>query len=102
MKSLGFDVHRVIGTDEELARELAEELRKRNVDFTDEPDHIALIGEWDTLYGRKLPLTFLEVTHRTRDLDLVTKIRNLGDVDWPDWAIASATFVALTVNFLIV
>ena len=83
MKSLGFDVHRVIGTDEELARELAEELRKRNVDFTDEPDHIALIGEWDTLYGRKLPLTFLEVT---RDLDLVTKIRSSGDVDWPDWA----------------
>lgn len=86
MKSLGFDVHRVVGTDEELARELAEELHKRNVDFTDEPDHIALIGEWDTLYGRKLPLTFLEVTHRTQNLDLVTKIRNLGDVDWPDWA----------------
>lgn len=86
MKSLGFDVHRVIGTDEELARELAEELHKRNVNFTDEQDHIALIGEWDTLYGRKLPLTFLEVSHRTPDLDLVTKIRNLGNVDWPDWA----------------
>jgi hypothetical protein len=86
MKSLGFDVHRIIGTDEELARELVEELHKRNVNFTDEPDHIALIGEWDTLYGRKLPLTFLEVSHRTPDLDLVTKIRNLGDVEWPDWA----------------
>ncbi|MDR4484256.1 MAG: hypothetical protein R3B95_13755 [Nitrospirales bacterium] len=86
MKSLGFNMHRVIGTDEELARKLVEELHKRNVDFTDEQDHIALIGEWDTLYGRKLPLTFLEVSHRTPDLDLLTKIRNLGDVDWPDWA----------------
>ncbi|MCA9421149.1 MAG: hypothetical protein KC592_09030, partial [Nitrospira sp.] len=86
MKSLGFDVHRVIGTDEELARELVKELQKRSVDLTNEQDHIALIGEWDTLYGRKLPLTFLEVTKEASDLDLVAKIKNLEDVDWPDWA----------------
>ncbi len=86
MRSLDFDVHRVIGTDEELARTLVEELTKRRVDLQNGHDHIALIGEWDTLYGRKLPLTFLEVTKNTPDLDLITKIKNLGDVDWPDWA----------------
>lgn len=86
MRSLDFDVHRVIGTDEELARTLVEELTKRRVDFQNGHDHIALIGEWDTLYGRKLPLTFLEVTKNTQDLDLITKIKNLGEVDWPDWA----------------
>ncbi|MDT3776371.1 hypothetical protein PJI16_02200 [Nitrospira sp. MA-1] len=86
MRSLNFDVHRVIGTDEELARTLVEELTKRRVDLQNGHDHIALIGEWDTLYGRKLPLTFLEVTKTTPDLDLISKIENLGDVDWPDWA----------------
>ncbi|WP_342348122.1 hypothetical protein, partial [uncultured Nitrospira sp.] len=86
MRSLDFDVHRVIGTDEELARTLVEELTKRKVDLQNGHDHIALIGEWDTLYGRKLPLTFLEVTNNTPDLDLITKIENLADVDWPDWA----------------
>ncbi|MEO8327475.1 MAG: hypothetical protein ABI618_16605, partial [Nitrospirota bacterium] len=86
MKSLGFDVHRVIGTDELLARKLVEELNKRRVDLQNGQDHIALIGEWDTLYGRKLPLTFVEETKESEDLDLVTKMKNLGDADWPDWA----------------
>ena len=86
MKSLGFDVHRVIGTDELLARKLVEELNTRRVDLQNGQDHIALIGEWDTLYGRMLPLTFVEETKDSEDLDLVTKIQNLGDADWPDWA----------------
>ena len=86
MKSLGFDVDRVIGTDEKLARELVTELKKRRVDPETGKDHIALIGEWDTLYGRKLPLTFLEAAHDNPDLDLLTKIKNVGKVDWPDWA----------------
>ncbi len=85
MKSLGFDVHRIIGTDELLARELVEELHKRRVE-PNNGDHIALIGEWDTLYGRKLPLTFVKETDNPQDLNLSTKIKNLGDVDWPNWA----------------
>jgi len=88
IKSLGLDVRRVIGTDEELARELVEELKKRRVrvDLKNEENHIALIGEWDTLYGRKLPHTFVDVAGNRKDLKLQTKIEHSRDEAWPKWA----------------
>ena len=50
-------LHRMIATDEALARTIRDELRRRHVEV-DSPtrrSHIALISEWDTVYGRALP-----------------------------------------------
>ena len=57
----------VIGTDDQLAEQLVEELKRRRVDLSIPSNgtsprrapHVALISEWDTLYGRALPLTFV-------------------------------------------
>jgi hypothetical protein len=45
-------------TDEELAEALLNELVLRGVDLNDENTRIAIISDWDTEYGRVLPLTF--------------------------------------------
>ncbi len=47
--------HRTIGTDGQLMSALVEELQLRGVKST---DHVALISEWDTIYGRNMPKTF--------------------------------------------
>ena len=47
---------RVIASDEVLVKNLLAELKSRRVDPTE--DQIALISEWDTFYGRALPLSF--------------------------------------------
>jgi hypothetical protein len=44
-------------TDEELADALLDELKLRGVDVTDERTRIAVVSDWDTEYGRVLPLT---------------------------------------------
>jgi hypothetical protein len=65
-KSAGLTLIRTIGTDDALANELVLELQRRQIDLT-EPEkipHIALISEWDTLYGRSLPRTFVAVAKR--------------------------------------
>lgn len=43
--------------DDRLAKMLIEELERRHVDLTGN-DHIALVGEWDTFYGREFRDTF--------------------------------------------
>jgi hypothetical protein len=48
---------RTTETDDELANAMAQELADRGVDATNDP--IAFVSEWDTLYGRELPLTFM-------------------------------------------
>lgn len=48
--------YRTIGTDRQLMDALVEELKRRGVEPSS--DHIALISEWDTIYGRTLPKTF--------------------------------------------
>jgi hypothetical protein len=47
--------YRTIGTDGQLMQALVEELQLRGVEST---DHVALISEWDTIYGRNMPKTF--------------------------------------------
>ena len=47
---------RAIGTDKLLTDALLYELTLRGVD--PQKDHIVLLSEWDTLYGRTLPFTF--------------------------------------------
>jgi hypothetical protein len=55
--SKSFVFYRCTPTDRDVINTLADELRtKRNVDVSN--DHIALISEWDTFYGRALPRTF--------------------------------------------
>lgn len=75
-KDAGLTLIRTIGTDDVLAEQLVEELTRRRIDLTIPRDeagvckepcqipHIALISEWDTLYGRALPRTFVAVANR--------------------------------------
>ncbi len=49
----GIKLYRMIATDEALALTIRAELRLRKV--KDKTSHIALVSEWDTLYGRALP-----------------------------------------------
>lgn len=52
-----FKFHRCTPTDRDVIRALTDELRtKRGLKLDN--DHIALISEWDTFYGRALPVTF--------------------------------------------
>ena len=59
-------VIRTIGSDDALASELVLELQRRKIDLTapSRMPHIALVSEWDTLYGRSLPRTFVAVANR--------------------------------------
>jgi len=53
---------RAIGTDKLLTDALLYELTLRGVD--PQKDHIVLLSEWDTLYGRTLPFTFSKILKR--------------------------------------
>ncbi len=50
---------RTIGDDSVLTDALVDELARRGADPLDPDNHIALISEWDTFYGRALPRTFI-------------------------------------------
>jgi hypothetical protein len=69
-----FTFHRTIADDSRVCRALAAELRARGVDPAG--DHVALVAEWDTLYGRSLPLSFVAawseaVPDRRQSLDVL-------------------------------
>jgi hypothetical protein len=52
----GIKLYRMIATDQALARTIREELKLRRVKVEKERhSHIALVSEWDTLYGQALP-----------------------------------------------
>jgi hypothetical protein len=56
-----FVFHRCTASDRDVIRMLADELRTKRglrLNRKDDDDHIALISEWDTFYGRALPVTF--------------------------------------------
>ncbi len=51
---------RTIASDRDLCDSLLKELKLRRVDpIENNGNHIALIAEWDTFYGRSLPKTFI-------------------------------------------
>ncbi len=55
-------------TDDELVETLIDEFALRGTDLTDTNQCIALVSEWDTEYGRALPLTFAAmVKYRQND-----------------------------------
>ncbi len=62
-EEIGIKFVRMIGSDDLLAKELINELKRRGVDVFSKDaggkeHHIALISEWDTFYGNAFPLTF--------------------------------------------
>ena len=78
-----FDLQRTVATDDTLAYGVATELKRRHVDpGHNGTDHIALISEWDTIYGQTLPQAVQRqlVYHRTRP---GWHSQNRGDVDPP-------------------
>ena len=60
-KSLGpkWKLHRMNTTDLKLAESLKTELELRGVDLKDPKQHMVLISEWDTNYGRAMPEAFV-------------------------------------------
>jgi hypothetical protein len=58
LKQFGIDLQRTIATDDALATGIVNELKRRRITpDASHKDDIALISEWDTLYGQTLPLT---------------------------------------------
>lgn len=85
---------RTIKTDAVLAEQLLQELKRRRVDL--KPcsakncnPQVALISEWDTLYGRSLPRTFAAVAmnHGSGKTGpaLESEINKLRRDEWPAW-----------------
>lgn len=58
---------RTIGTDEQLAKELVQELCRRGVNPGNKEVPIVLVSEWDTAYGRALPLTFSAIVKQLNE-----------------------------------
>lgn len=90
----GLTLIRTIGTDDALASQLVLELQRRQIDLTTPSNvpHIALISEWDTLYGRSLPRTFVAVVNGLAQeaqqesvVSLAQRLDALRDERYPDW-----------------
>ncbi len=96
----GLSFLRMIGTDDQLAEQLVEELKRRRVDLSipssgtspRQAPHVALISEWDTLYGRALPLTFVAMAETmarrgnvagTSGIESELEVLRRGI--WPEW-----------------
>ncbi len=59
-----------IHTDLQLTDELVKELKHRGVKLgSEEKDHIVIISEWDTFYGRALPLSFAISVEKDRQIE---------------------------------
>jgi hypothetical protein len=56
-KNRGITLYRTIATDDVLARGIVKELTRREKSSHEGEDHVALISEWDTFYGKTLPNT---------------------------------------------
>ena len=59
----GIELKHTIGSDDQLLNALTQELERRRVKF--ERDAVILISDWDSFYGRVLPIEFTAaVCHR--------------------------------------
>lgn len=81
----GIDLKHSIGSDGQLFGALTDELERRRVKF--ERDAVILIAEWDSFYGRVLPVEFTaavchriarrsDVENRTIEADRLARIRS--------------------------
>jgi hypothetical protein len=71
----GLNLEYVIGTDDLLAERLVEELELRSLHPGREGEDIAIIAEWDSQYGRKMPELFEAAVRKARDLPDGTESR---------------------------
>jgi hypothetical protein len=56
----GVRYYRTIADDSQLAHIITDELKKRSVDPQRDPsDHVLLVSEWDSFYGRTLPTSLI-------------------------------------------
>lgn len=62
-----------VARDDELAAGICQELKRRGVDLKGDRDHIVLISEWDSFYGRALPFA-IEAT--------IQYLRGKDSADW--------------------
>ncbi len=94
LNNAGIRLTRTIKTDAILAEQLLRELKRRKVDL--KPceakycnPRIALISEWDTLYGRSLPRTFAAVAMNNGSGEtspaLAGEMNKLRRDEWPGW-----------------
>lgn len=71
---------RTIGTDDQLVEILIEELSRRGVEAGGKDVSIALVSEWDTAYGRALPLTFAAIVGQMKEENVsIPRPQNLQD-----------------------
>jgi hypothetical protein len=77
-KAWNIEFNRTICSDEDLSRALMEELKNRDVG---PQDHIVLVAEWDTFYGRALPQTFREVREQKDGVGRVYRFSYLRGID---------------------
>ena len=89
LSAAGINFNRTIHTDLSLTDALVEELDQRGVELSDcGSDHIVLINEWDSSYGRALPLSFAISIEEHRKKDREDNVRECckSDVDsnFPD------------------
>ncbi|MHC4741553.1 MAG: hypothetical protein ACYS8Z_06570 [Planctomycetota bacterium] len=87
-KSIDMRFVRMIGSDDLLAVEIINELRRRGVDVVPEPndntgDRVALISEWDRFYGKAFPLTFATMMESVQEM--ASSVRPL-EPDWMEYA----------------
>jgi hypothetical protein len=101
----GITLIRTVKTDAVLAEALLDELKRRKIDLTNcfsKPceHNIALISEWDTLYGRALPRTFVAVAMNGGRSEpspgLEAEINKLRRDEWPEqWVYRASYLVGL-------
>jgi hypothetical protein len=94
LENAGIILRRTISTDAVLTEQLLRELKRRQVDLKPCADRhcnprIALISEWDTLYGSSLPRTFAAVAMNggsgKTSPALEGEINKLRRNEWPGW-----------------
>src|SRR5207237_714792 len=86
LKEWGLRFHNATCTDDELACTLVHELGLRGVDLANANHSVGLISEWDTFYGRALPLTFAaELKRRAEKTNFNAALAELkdGKANWP-------------------
>ena len=89
LKEWGLQFYNTTCTDDELASKLVSELELRGVHLANTNHSVALISEWDTFYGRALPLTFAaELIRRANPNELGDFNKALlalkdGTANWP-------------------
>jgi hypothetical protein len=75
---------RTIGTDKVLTDALVDELARRGADPLDDKNHVVLISEWDTFYGRALPRTFIRSVNQGNEenkIDWIHQFSYLRGID---------------------